>query len=36
MENAVVWTIAATVLFTALPAAVVLWLWATQSRRRRP
>ncbi len=34
MESSVVATIAATVLFTAAAAAVAVWLWYAQSRKR--
>ncbi len=34
MESSVVATIAATVFFTAAAAAVAVWLWYAQSRKR--
>jgi hypothetical protein len=34
MENTVLATIAATIFFTAAPAAVVLYLWLASSRRK--
>jgi hypothetical protein len=35
MESTIPVTIAAAVLFTALPTAAVLWLWLAQSKRRK-